>query len=59
MIATIDRKENDYELRGRLCALLPEGAWYSAGDLGNASGEQLDRLATSYKTERRTITEEL
>jgi hypothetical protein len=45
--------ETDDELRNRLTLLLPEGAWYSAEDLGNASSEQLDALAAFYKTKRR------
>lgn len=45
-------RETDCQLRSRLAAMLPQGAWYSAEDLGNATGEQLDALAEAAGTKR-------
>lgn len=53
----MDRKETDEELRDRLAVIIPEGGWYSAEDLGNLSGEDLDDFAESHETKRLTVTE--
>jgi hypothetical protein len=44
--------ETDEQLRDRLILLVPEGAWYTAEDIGNASEADLDALAVRLKTER-------
>ena len=44
--------ETDPELRSRLALLVPEGGFYSADELGDASGEDLDALAECYGTRR-------
>lgn len=46
-------KETDYELKDRLCELIPRGAWHTAEDIGNSSGEDLDALAESLGTVRK------
>jgi hypothetical protein len=44
--------ETDAELRDRLASLAPEGGFYSAEELGEASGDGLDVLAEYYGTKR-------
>lgn len=45
--------ESDESYRNRIGEKLPEGAWYSAEDLGDANTEQLDALGKFYGVERR------
>lgn len=49
-----DEPENDSALRERLCSLIPEGAHYTAEEIGEASGAELDTLAIRLGTERRS-----
>jgi len=46
------RMETDTELRSRLALRAPEGGFYSADELGDASGDDLDALAECYGTRR-------
>jgi hypothetical protein len=46
--------ETDEQLRQRLAERVPPGAAYTAEDLGNASGEELDALAARLGTKRET-----
>jgi len=49
------RRETDAELRNRLAFLVPDGGFYSAEELGNASGKQLDALRVVYEKRSRTM----
>jgi len=44
--------ETDEALRQRLCDAIPQGATYTAEDIGTASGEQLDAIAAQYNIKR-------
>jgi len=45
-------RETDEQLRQRLASLAPDGGHYTAQELGQASGEQLDALAEAHGTKR-------
>lgn len=44
--------ETDEQLRDRLILLVPEGAWYTAEEVGESSGAFLDELAYRLGTRR-------
>lgn len=47
--------ETDEALRLRLCDAIPQGATYTAEDIGTASGEQLDAIAAQHNVKRKGL----
>lgn len=47
--------ESDESLRDRAVEFLPVGCWYTAEDLGNASGVELDEFVAQYGLKRRKV----
>lgn len=50
--ACVPERETDEQLRHRLAVLAPKGGFYSAQDLGEAGGAELDALAQAAGTKR-------
>jgi hypothetical protein len=50
--ACVPERETDEQLRQRLAVLAPKGGFYSAQDLGEAGGAELDALAQAAGTKR-------
>jgi hypothetical protein len=46
-------RETDNDYRKRIGKCIPKGAWYTAEELGDASGEELDSLGDRYNCKRK------
>jgi hypothetical protein len=48
--------ETDEELQNRLITMISDGAWYSAEDIGDARGNDMDNIAEEvYHTSRMRV----
>jgi hypothetical protein len=50
-----ETEESDDSYRDRICDVIPEGAWYTAEDLRDASGKDLDTLGEAHGVKRRGV----